>query len=220
MKIAILYSGLINDFLPYYINHQTYLYQNYDIDIYLSTYVDDENSKKKLDNFIDLIKPVSIDVEKYIDTEHLFIDIKEKYINHRYTRDCKPIRALSMFYKIQKAFKLIPNNNTYDLIIRNRLDITYNSKIFFQKNEYLNVPCGGDYRGGLLDLFGYGCYNVMGLYSDIFSHIPKYMEDNILFHPESILRYHCIKQNINIKRFNFDIFLRGKNFTQSAPCYR
>lgn len=218
MNVAILYSGLINDFSAFYENHKIYIYQDYNIDFFISTYIYNDQSDLLIDRINTLLQPKNIDIEIYKNLESYFLNYKNEYIK-KHTKDCRPINALSMFYKIKKSFNNILNMNIYDIIIRNRFDIKFNSKINLCKNNELNVPCGGDYRGGLMDLFAYGNPLIMNQYCNLFDFIPIYMKDDIYFHPESILRYHCQKQNIPINRFNFDIFLRGRNFTKSAPCY-
>lgn len=219
MKIAVMYSGLLNEkFNLFYENHQKFIYDYYDTDFFIATYVDDTKSEQQLNNMINLLHPKNIDIQKYSDIQPVLHEFKLKHIGSKYCRDCRPMNALSMFYNIKRAFLSIKDNK-YDIIIRNRFDITYSSKLILVINNNLNVPAGGDYRGGLMDLFAYGSYTIMAKYCALFDHIDTYMKNNIPFHPETILRYHCIQSNIPITRFKYDIFLRNRNFTQSAPCY-
>ena len=220
MKIAILYSGLPNNFDEFFHNHYTYLYQDYDVDTYLSSYVIDNQSYQQINNIIKLLKPKNIDIENFDKVQAQLIEIKNQYINN-IRPECNAINSLSMFYKIFKVFQLI-NNKTdkYDIIVRNRLDIKFVKNITFYKNNKLNVPCGGDHHGGLLDLFGYGDYHVMRQYSSLFNFIARYCSEGTVFHPETLLRLHCYQSGIDINRFDFDIYLRDINFTQTAPCIK
>lgn len=218
IKIAVTYSGLLNsNFINYYNNHKHYIYNNYNVDFFISTYIDDD-TQKNLDTILKIINIKNLHICNYKDIEEIFIEFKNKFIK-KHTRDCRPINALSMFYNIKQAFLSIENPNEYNIIIRNRFDILYNQQLFLDTNSFLNVPAGGDYRKGLMDLFAYGSPDIMKKYCMLYDYIQLYMENNITFHPESILRYHCIQNNIPIKRFAYNIFLRGINFTHSAPCF-
>jgi hypothetical protein len=117
-----------------------------------------------------------------------------------------------MTYKIYRSFSLIPDN-TYDIIIKNRLDIKFNEKLIVDENSNFNVPMGGDHWHGLMDLFSYGSYNIMQKYSNLFLYLPIYVfEKHQIFHPEILLRHHCNMTNLKIRRFKYDLFLRDQLF--------
>lgn len=220
MNIAILYSGLpINNFSDFLSNHKNFIFtDNHNIDTYISTYITDSNSIEYIQKIIALLNPKKINIESFEDVKNNILDQYIQYIiKNKFTRDCRPINALSMFYKIKKCFSLLSDIN-YDIIIRTRFDIKFDSKINLEINHNINVPKCGDFRGGLLDMFAYGNYHIMKLYCSLFDHIEQYMKEGIIFHPESILRYHCLKQDIKINRFPFHIYLRNQNFTQISPC--
>lgn len=220
MNIAILYSGLpISNFNDFLSNHKNFIFPgNSNIDTYISTYITDKKSKNNIQTIINLLNPKKTDIEKFDDVKNNIINIyTNNIIKNKFTHDCRPTNAVSMFYKIKRCFNLLDNN--YDVIIRTRLDIKFDTKIDLQINDNLNVPRCGDFRGGILDMFAYSNYHTMKSYCSLFDHIEQYMNEGIIFHPESILRYHCIKQNLKINRFPYNIYLRNQNFTQMSPCY-
>lgn len=218
MKIAVMYSGLLDrNFFGYYQNHIKHIYNYYDTDIFISTYLDVNDAQNTLENLTKKIDIKNISIKSYQETYPHLHQIKTRFISE-YRKDCRPINALSMFYNIKCGFDIINDPNNYDIIIRNRFDILYNQKLDIEKNELLNVPAGGDYHGGLMDLFAYGNPFIMKQYCGLYDNIENYAQ-KVIFHPESILRHHCNSVGIPIKRFRYDIFLRGLNFTRSAPCY-
>lgn len=216
MRVAILYSGLItDDIAEYYHNHFQYILSQYqDIDIYFSTY-DISNSKsiKDLENFF-MIKQIHIEEWSSV------INQLEKIQNiiHSHAEETTILNTLSMFYKIKQCYSLIKDEK-YDIVIRNRIDIKFDNFLTLDKNLYLNVPAGGDHRGGLLDLFAYGSQQIMQKYCSLYDYLSEYIINNrVIFHPESLLRYHCNNLNLPLNRFKYNICLRGINFTETAPC--
>jgi len=219
MKIAILYSGIIsNNILDIYQNHYEYIFSHQEsVDTYCSTYENyNDQDTKNIDTFQKLFNPQKTDIENW---QNIKSDLQnlEKLITNR-ANETAAINTLSMFYKILRCYQLIKEKN-YDIVIRNRTDIKFDRPLFLEDNLHINIPSGGDHRGGLLDLFAYGNKSIMEKYCSLFDNIENYINDkNILFHPESLLRHHCTKHNLKINRFIFDIYLRNINFTRTAPC--
>ena len=202
MKIALLYSGLPNITEVIYDNHKKHIIDHYDCDIYLSTY-----NTKNDETCIDLLKPKSIQIEDWEILSNNFQEIANKIINKK--SETVAINTIAMFYKIQQCFGLIDNKINYDAIIRLRLDNTFNSKLDIVLNEELNIPTGGDH-GGILDQLAYGSFNNMNIYCHLYDQIQKYIETNcVIFHPETMLKYYLSENNIIIKRFLFNIYLRN-----------
>jgi len=208
MNVAIIYSGLSFFKQDYFENHYTYIYSKYNPDIYISTYLPDDDSISKIER---IYQPKILHIENFNTIEPLLSTIENRIGIKR--PETKTINVLSMYYKIYRSFNLIPNIKDYDIIIRNRLDIKYDNELNLIQNDSLNVPMGGDHHGGLLDLFSYGCPDIMQAYCDIFLYTPIYIiERHNVFHPEILLRHHCQIKNIKINRFQYNLFLRGELF--------
>jgi hypothetical protein len=54
--------------------------------------------------------------------------------------------------------------------------------------------------GGVCDQFAYGPSDLMDKFCDLFPNIRKYVEEGRLFHPETLLQYHCDKLGLEIVR--------------------
>lgn len=209
MKIALLYSGLPNLTEEVFLNHNKFIYRNYDCDIYLSTYSDNYDDFLKTKN---LLSPYKHEVDNSGMICNNFYSIISSITRKR--PETNIVNTLSMFYKIQKCFELIDTSVHYDNIIRIRLDIKFDKHLVLGKNSSLNVPKGGDHVGGLLDLFAYGSYDIMSNYCKLYEKIPDLLNDGCLFHPETMLRYHCNKEGLDIYRFPYNIYLRNELFTR------
>jgi len=211
MKIALIYSGLPSFDQEIFDNHYKYIIKPYNPDIFISTY-----ESEKISDIHNTYKPKSIHIEDYSLIEPYLEKLSSFILN--VCHETKVVNSLSMFYKIHRGFCLI--DNSYDIIIRNRFDIKFDKQLEIEQNASLNVPFGGDHRGGLMDMFAYGNYENMSVYSNLVLFIASYLRyHNAVFHPESLLRGHCKINNIDIKRFDFNIYLRGMCFNDTAPTY-
>lgn len=217
MKIALLYSGIPIFNKEALASHKQYIWNIYNVDLYLSTYLFKDSDKYNIDEICNFTKFKNIDIECFSDIKAEFEQVEKKI--YQKNSETNVINALSMFYKIHRCFSLIREN--YDIVIRNRLDVVVDSDLYLSNNDGINVPCGGDHHGGLLDLFAFGSYTSMGSYCDLFNKIPYYIEQmNQNFHPESLLRFHCNYHNLPIYRFDYNLYLRKQLFTQTAPCIK
>jgi len=207
MKVAILYSGLPVIDQEIFDNHKIHILDLYDCDIYLHTY----SGFKDLDanKAVEIIKPKSYRVEDWAAVENGFVQRSEK-IENKYD-ETKLINVFSMFYKVEQCFNLIADTS-YDIVIRNRLDIKFDAPLSIEKNESVNVPQGGDHHGGLLDQFGYGSIKNMSMYCSVYSQLDEYISEGFVFHPESLLRHHCERTGLVVNRFQYNIYLRDSLF--------
>jgi hypothetical protein len=205
MKVAILYSGLPNLTNLIVNNHKQYIYDHYHCDTYLSTY-DIDNEPQQAQQTLDLLKPRRYDIEKWTNVSKEFKEIANTITYKR--PETQNINVLSMFYKIKKCYDLL--NETYDIVIRCRLDIMFSNRLILENNDFINIPSGGDYHGGIGDVFAYGSQNNMQKYCSLYDHIKSFIANQeIVFHPESILKYYLLKNNTPINRFKYNIYLRN-----------
>lgn len=202
MKIAILYSGLPNTTEEIYSNHRKFLIDKYDCDIFCSTW-DCSDPEKTLG----IIKPKEYEIEKWNDVKNVFQELLI-YSEHK-RKEVRPLNVFSMYYKLARTSKFIMDKN-YDIVVRHRFDTIYKSNLVLSKNNSINIPKGQDH-GGLNDRWAYGLQKLMIQYNSLFQYIPIYTKiDKIVFHPETLLKHHLKKQNINIHRTNDLILLRGQ----------
>ena len=201
MKIAILYSGLPNISLDIFNNHKKYLIDEYDCDIYCSSWY-----TTGIEKTIDIINPLEYHIEKINDVQNVF---KEFLIYAKNKRpEVRPINVFSMYYKLSKSFDLI-KNKTYDIAIRHRLDTKYDRKIELSISNLIKIPRDNDH-GGINDRWAYGPPSLMEKYCSVFKYIPIYTQINqIRFHPETLLLHHLKQNNVPFTRTKDRILLRG-----------
>lgn len=111
--------------------------------------------------------------------------------------------CVNMFYKIKKCNDLKKHyentrNFKYDTVVRLRTDIPFQNPIIFSEDkDKIFVPNGLGY-GGVCDQFAYGASDLMDKFCDLFPNMKQYFDEGCLFHPETILKYHCDKSGLNI----------------------
>jgi len=216
MKIAILYSGLPICNESILLSHKKYIWDLYDTDLYLSTYSQSAFDQDIIDQLCNFTSFKTIHIENFDTVYANCLSSIEQNI-HIKKDETKTINTLSMFYKISSCFSLVPDS--YDILIRHRLDVTVDEPLTLYNNDGVNVPRGGDHHGGLLDLFAFGSYTSMSVYCRLFNHLHHYIHNlSCVFHPESLLRFHCNYHQLPIHRFNYNLYLRGQLFNTTAPC--
>lgn len=159
-KVAICFSGAIRNFdrcIPsiqkYFLNN----FKNKDIFLHLWTFDKDENnnlttnfkwrnSSTSAEKIIDILKPVSYQIDNYnSDWEQQIISNSGIDLDKFDTLDEKNygINCCSMYWKIFKCFELmneysLKNNINYDLIIRARLDFIWEDHIYSENFQIIN----------------------------------------------------------------------------------
>ena len=129
---------------------------------------------------------------------------------------------MSNFYtKSLVCNQLLSSNNNYDLIMVYRPDIVAD-ELPNLNNFLLTKDIDKTVFIPNIYIFGHQGYNIndqicitnqktIEIYLNIYNYIDKYLnEDNILFHPETLLHYHLIKNNININFFEYNYNLNSK----------
>ncbi len=124
--------------------------------------------------------------------------------------------TLSMYYSNKKAYELIDkyqkeNNIRFDQIIKFRPDIiNIQLPIFPECIEDNTIYTYNDYHyGGLNDQIAIGNIESMTKYCNLYDSIEKYI-NNIVFHPESLLLYHILVNNINVKFIDYPYTLDNR----------
>lgn len=204
-KIAIFFSGRINR-TQQTIETLLFMKKKFKIEFFCS--INDSRVDYDFINLFD-IKKSNYNFEKHVFPENLKIKNKRPETNINNT--------MSMFYNWMKNFQLIENfqkkqNMLFDIIINYRSDILSSEFINFDKIENINfntiyIPQGNDW-GGVNDQMAFGNFDSMKKYCEIYKNIQKYNDnDNVIFHPETLLKHHLKCSNVNIIRFYFKYVL-------------
>ena len=119
-----------------------------------------------------------------------------------------------MYFKIFKCNELrkqyeSDNSIKYDACVRLRTDTSFKKEVIIDNIQedclYISPDKGW---GGICDQFAYGSCRVMDYYSNLFLNIGTYVEEGCIFHPETLLKYHCDKRGLKyvyLERNLFDI---------------
>ena len=204
MKIAILFYGRINNCKEYYENTKENLIDNNNADVYLSC---DNGSENDLNDFIKLYNPIKFCNDKII------YDFSEydKYSTHG-----KMISASTLIPSLinkKRVFELMKStNNIYDIIISQRVDITYFNKfniydIISNDLSSLYIPSQYDHTG-INDHISIGNFNNMEKYMNIFNNIILLMENGASKHSETLTLANINYYNINVIRFDLTYFMK------------
>ena len=220
MRVAVCLSGQLRNFKGSYDSLYSNIIQPTNADLFVyawnfETKEDNEITKRfsedgSLQEFLSLYRPI----------DYTFDDCEEFLLNKNFdfpTKAPETIadRMMCMFYTNLKCYEKV-DKNKYDIIFRCRTEITYERPV---QQEELNkacvsliVPNGLDGRNGYQDSFAFGSVENMGMYNSVYNNIETYSNDNIMIHPEYILRYHLEENKVPVERINFPMFLRGKRY--------
>jgi hypothetical protein len=122
-----------------------------------------------------------------------------------------------MWYKIGSALSLLTDYERetgirYDRIIKSRFDLLFKESPEFNLDPMvIRIPKGYDWRSGINDIFAMGGRDAMSYYCSLYSKIETYIVDKkILFHPETLLKYHLFTSEFDVERVDLDVYLRDK----------
>lgn len=103
----------------------------------------------------------------------------------------------------------IDNNLSYDTVIRCRMDLNFIEQcpILETTDDILYIPSGWDHHRGCNDLFAIGNKKTMDYYSSVFNNLEKIIDERHWVHPESILKFHLMKADFEIRRPEIQILL-------------
>jgi len=198
MKIAICISGQPRfTGLGLYSLNEVFL-KKYNCDIFVQTY----NTEDGL-QFIRTVQPKRYRLDHPNDTD---IQIS-KYASINKAAETNVLTMYLMYRNIKNCMDLI--DAEYNLVIRTRSDLLYGSPLDLSKvnPDSIYIPQGGDWRGGVFDMFAISGIHGMSYYSSIFSKLNEYVERGVHAHPEILMRYHLMfnQHNFSLVRFPWDI---------------
>jgi hypothetical protein len=197
MKIAILLSGEPRTFRECYPSLESNILSKNECDIFLHMYDDNDTSE-----VLRMYSPKKIIIENKND---IVLNISKLCHTN------KPIETNveGIFYQwrnINKVFNLICGD--YDCVVKTRYDVKYTNPLYLKTFDMnmLNVPVGGDWRGGMFDMMAFGSKNIMSHYCSLYDFIEKYSIDGVQCHSEILNRHHNVQ--ISTNRFEYTVLLR------------
>lgn len=201
MKTALLLSGHLRCFRDCYESLKRNILDVTNCDIFMHLYASDD-----AEDALHLYKP-----KKYI------ISDPSESVSYSVDPVCRMYKApetdvdgvFSMWNNINKAFSLV--DPYYDCVIKGRYDIKFSAplKLNLLNMNDINIPEGGDWRGGMFDMLALSSYENMRYYCSMIDCLNRYTRDErILFHPEIVLRHHL--RDCSTYRFPFPVYLRKK----------
>lgn len=197
MKIAIYISGELRTFRNCFDSLKLNILDHNNCDVFMQLYKDDAVKEA-----LKLYKPKKVVI---IDRIHPLKNISNTCVQQK-----MPETSVESLYRqwnnIKKSFDLI--DYKYDCVVKLRYDNKYTKPIIFSNfdMDFLNVPSGGDWRGGLFDMFAFGSYEIMKTYSNLIEKINLYCKQGIPLHSEILNKFNNLNTPIN--RFEYPIILR------------
>lgn len=208
MKIAILITGRINESSEIYKNIMENIVQGNEVDFFVS-HVKNPNPII-LKNFTDIYNPKII-----IENNEVYPNV-DKYIKRGETNNhnvmCMHLNRELVFTHFNNY--VISNNINYDIVISLRCDLWFNNKIDLQslmndvQNNFLCIPSGCDFVGGINDQCAFGNIETINIYMNLFSHVINILDRGIILHPETLLKVYLDESKVNIKRPKIPYYIK------------
>jgi len=204
MKIAILFSGRINDNLEQYENIMKNLVMNNDVDFFISYPIN--TNKDIIQNVVNLYNP-----KKIIENDEIYFNInkyEKKYETIAHNVMCMYLSRK----KLNDAFKTYveENNINYDIVIATRIDLIFEKNIELnelieniEKNE-LCIPNPKKDWGGINDQFAIGNFYTVTEYLNVYNSLFELLESGIILHPETLLLEYLNRIKIKVVRFELE----------------
>jgi len=197
MKTAVILAGEPRTFRDCYPSLDTCILSHNSCDLFLHLY-EDENTADVLKTY----SPKRFVVEDRSAVSFSVPTICEK----NKPSETNPFGVFGQWRNIQFAFGLIDDH--YDCVLKVRYDTKYTNPLVLANFDMavLNVPLGGDWRGGLFDMIAFGSPTLMRNYCSLFDRIPDYCNAGIPCHSEILNRHN--NSNAPIYRFEYTVLLR------------
>jgi hypothetical protein len=210
-RIAIVLTGrlIINE--EQYQNFKKYfLMPLSQYDIHMFVCYSKGYSTEHIEYFKRLYNPTTTPTQfiQMTENDEQYVDIsKYTYIDGSTRKHNMMSMFLSRYRALQLLEKLQQTGIEYDLVISSRSDLWFTSPIPFESYlPFETFTCNGicipenfDY-GGINDQCAFGCLQDMKTYLNLYSEIIPLLEDGVKMHPETLLKAHLDKQQVNVHR--------------------
>lgn len=191
MRVAVVAGGDIRTFVDCFPSLESNILRYNNCDLYLHFY--DEPSTA---DAIKLLSPKKYIVE---DKQKIKHDIDPLCFSHK-PPETDPVGVFFQWRSIKTAFSLIEED--YDVVLKVRYDIKYTNPLILKNYDFgvLNVPSGGDWRGGLFDMVAWGSKSIMCNYCSLYDRINSYVTTGTPCHSELL----NLKNNQSITKYRHE----------------
>lgn len=202
MKVAVCISGQPRSFAKGFEYLKKNLLDHYDTDIFIHTW---NNRVVKIDDIIDLYKPVMYRSEDYICPKEL---LNAKYTHTPDAKNFPPANAVYAFYSLFQANFLKTRHEVatkqYDWVIKTRFDYALNGMLVLKKFDptKLYIPncrrvITRDFGN---DQFAVSSSNVMNLYASTFLYLDEFYAGGYMMNGEEMMRATIRYHNLHGER--------------------
>lgn len=197
MKTAVIIAGDARTFKDCYPSLNACILSQNDCDLFLHLY-EDENTEQALKTY----SPKRFVLEN---KESVSFPVPLACESNK-PPEVNAFGLMCQWRNIEIAFGLI--NGEYDCVLKTRYDLKYTNPLILNDFDMnmLNVPVGGDWRGGLFDMMAFASFKIMSKYCSMFQRIGAYCESGIPCHSEILNRHN--NQGEIVNRFEYTVLLR------------
>ena len=198
MKVALILTGHVRGWRPCYQGIKKHLLDNHDVDIYISTWT--ENNQGRTSTNANWYDTVPIDLQPVIDL------YKPKIINalnpkEYYATRFPPVeveesksfwveRLRDQFYVKKLGYELIPNPEEYDIIVLQRLDLMLES-INLKKVDNIVLPDDKSVARCFRSQPKIITRSDGSIYEDYTPSLPLWMTDHMAYGSPSKMKIYC-----------------------------
>ncbi len=211
-RTAVFFSGRVYGFDEPYLQRTIKSIEtsfNQKVDIFISS----NTHQESFNQFVETFKPVKYEFSDFV--------IPPKYLTYSSQGRFTIIQdSCRMFFHIYNSFELIKqamkenNNINYNIVVFYRADLLSDDDLILNSNVEPNtvyIPNGNDAYGGLTNIFAYGDFGSMEIYSSIWADIPYLVEGhNCPMHPETLLFAQLKITNTNVQRFHYKYMMNPR----------
>lgn len=197
MRTAVIIAGDARTYRECYPSLNACILSQNDCDVFLHLY-EDENTEQVLKTY----SPKKCVLENKSSVSFSVPEICES----NKPTEVNAFGLMCQWRNIQMAFRLI--DAEYDCILKTRYDVKYTNPLCVSEFNMgvLNIPLGGDWRGGLFDMVAFGSPAIMSNYCSLFDRIENYCRDGVPCHSEILNRHN--NGSVAINRFEYTVLLR------------
>lgn len=220
MKIAVQISGLLRDFQESYRALKRALLDHYDCDIYIAAAGGDDRYNASQEDIIKEVEPVAWTINNDLphDYEQIvatYNNVKTKWFNGWHIPNRVDSVYAALYKKLQCNDLRRSSGRQYDVVMMTRADLVYAEPFVPLIIDYAStttlIPHGSNWHGGVNDHFSIGPPLDADKIACLVHCYEWYMRKDLSSpHPERMLRHHINQVDINVRRFNYTYYLRGK----------